>query len=165
MTDSETREGRRRNEPLRVVDKRAFTPDGERRDPDALAEEHPPLPAAPPASPVSPPNANRAAAPPRGSAAAAPAAEADPVASAHFQNLVLNLARQAAANFGAARHPLTGQIELDIEGGQQMIALLQALRQKTLGNLAEEESELLEGLIGDLQMQYVAVRSKASPKP
>jgi hypothetical protein len=87
------------------------------------------------------------------------------VASAHFQNLVVNLARQAAANLGSARHPLSGQFEVDLEGAQQMIDLLQALREKTRSNLTAEEKELLEGLIGDLQMQFVAVRSKASRKP
>jgi len=46
-----------------------------------------------------------------------------------------------------------------------MIDLLQALRDKTRNNLTAEEQELLEGLIGDLQMQFVAVRTKASRKP
>jgi len=87
------------------------------------------------------------------------------VVSAHFQNLVVNLARQAAANLGASRHPLSGQIEIDLEGAQQMIDLLQALRAKTIGNLTADEQDLLEGLIGDLQMQYVAVRSKGGKRP
>ena len=95
----------------------------------------------------------------------APKPDHDPVSSAHFQNLVVNLARQAAANLGAARHPLTGQIEVDLEGAQQMIELLQSLRQKTQGNLTADETDLLEGLIGDLQMQYVAVRSKSPGRP
>ena len=145
----------RRNEPVRVIDRRTFTPAGEPRQPDHPAEE----PAAPLRADPAP-----AAAPP--AVAAAPAGPAaDPVVSAHFQNLVVNLARQAAANLGASRHPLSGQIEVDLEGAQQMIDLLQALRAKTAGNLTADEQELLEGLIGDLQMQYVAVRSKAGGRP
>jgi hypothetical protein len=137
---------------VRVVDRRQFTPEGERRQPDHPRDEMiaPPLPPRP------------EQAPPR-RAAASPAQ--DPVVSAHFQNLVVNLARQAAANLGASRHPLSGQIEIDLEGAQQMIDLLQALRDKTQGNLTAEESELLEGLVGDLQMQYVAVRSKSGGRP
>jgi len=153
----------RRNEPVRVIDRRTFTSDGEPRQPDHPAEEAaanvgatPPAAAAPPAPP--------AEAAPRGPAVPA-GPEADPVVSAHFQNLVVNLARQAAANLGASRHPLSGQIEVDLEGAQQMIDLLQALRAKTVGNLTADEQELLEGLIGDLQMQYVAVRSKAGGRP
>jgi hypothetical protein len=148
----------RPNEPVRVIDRRTFTPAGEPRLPDHPAEEaatalkvdpEPP----PPAAPVS------------RTSAAPPGPAVDPVVSAHFQNLVVNLARQAAANLGASRHPLSGQIEVDLEGAQQMIDLLQALRVKTIGNLTADEQELLEGLIGDLQMQYVAVRSKAGGRP
>ncbi|HEV8202154.1 MAG TPA: DUF1844 domain-containing protein [Candidatus Polarisedimenticolia bacterium] len=153
----------RRNEPVRVIDRRTFTPDGEPRQPDHPAEEPAAnVGAAPPAA--VPPPAPPAEAAHRGPAAPSEPA-ADPVVSAHFQNLVVNLARQAAANLGASRHPLSGQIEVDLEGAQQMIDLLQALRAKTVGNLTADEQELLEGLIGDLQMQYVAVRSKAGGRP
>ena len=147
----------RRNEPVRVIDRRTFTPAGEPRQPDSSAEE--------PAAPlrVEPAAAAAPQAAPAASGPSGPAA--DPVVSAHFQNLVVNLARQAAANLGASRHPLSGQIEVDLEGAQQMIDLLQALRAKTAGNLTADEQELLEGLIGDLQMQYVAVRSKAGGRP
>jgi hypothetical protein len=148
----------RRNEPVRVIDRRTFTPAGEPRQPDHPAEEPAlPLRADPPAAAAPPAPA------PGPTAPAGPAA--DPVVSAHFQNLVVNLARQAAANLGASRHPLSGQIEVDLEGAQQMIDLLQALRAKTVGNLTADEQELLEGLIGDLQMQYVAVRSKGGGRP
>jgi hypothetical protein len=153
----------RRNEPVRVIDRRTFTPEGEPRKPDHPAEEAvatlgvvPPAAAAPAATPAAPTHAE-----PAGRTGPA----ADPVVSAHFQNLVVNLARQAAANLGASRHPLSGQIEIDLEGAQQMIDLLQALRAKTTGNLTADEQELVEGLIGDLQMQYVAVRSKAGGRP
>jgi hypothetical protein len=146
---SEDKPAGRNSDPVRVIDRRSFTAEGERRDPNLRDE---PAPASPP---------------PPLTSAAAPAREPhrDPVASAHFQNLVVNLARQAAANLGSARHPLSGQIEVDLEGAQQMIDLLLALREKTRDNLTAEETELLEGLIGDLQMQFVAVRSKASRKP
>ncbi|HZM70172.1 MAG TPA: DUF1844 domain-containing protein [Candidatus Cryosericum sp.] len=155
MTESEQNAGKR-HEPLRVIDRRTFTPEGERRQPDAAREESPHH-QAPPAAPESPLPAGRGTPPATG--------EADPVASAHFQNLIVNLARQAVASLGATQHPLTGQVEVDMEAAQQMIALLQSLRQKTRGNLTLEETDLLEGLIGDLQMQYVAVRSKAKTRP
>lgn len=143
--------------PVRVIDKRSFASDGSRRTPDAAAEESPALPAAAPT--------RAAAAPAKGAAPAASPAGPPPGASPLFQNLVVNLARQAAANLGASRHPITGQIEVDLEGAQQMIELLEALRQKTHGNLTAEETDLVEGLIGDLQMQYVAVRSKSPGRP
>jgi hypothetical protein len=157
MTESEQKDAGKRHEPLRVIDRRTFTREGEARQPDAAREEtpHHPAPAAAPAEGAAPGGRGE----PRGER------DADPVASAHFQNLILNLARQAAASLGATQHPLTGQVEVDMEAAQQMIALLQSLRQKTRGNLTLEETDLLEGLIGDLQMQYVAVRSKAKTRP
>jgi hypothetical protein len=152
----------RRNEPVRVIDRRTFTPEGEPRQPDHPAEEAAPTLTVDPAAAAS----AAAPAPAPSKAPSGPAGPAvDPVVSAHFQNLVVNLARQAAANLGASRHPLSGQIEVDLEGAQQMIDLLQALRVKTIGNLTADEQELIEGLIGDLQMQYVAVRSKAGGRP
>ncbi|HKQ97678.1 MAG TPA: DUF1844 domain-containing protein [Candidatus Polarisedimenticolia bacterium] len=139
--------------PVRVIDRRSFASDGTRREPDAAVEESPVAAPAMPAHPAAAKGATKAA------GAAAPAA------SPLFQNLVVNLARQAAANLGASRHPLTGQIEVDLDGAQQMIELIEALRLKTHGNLTAEEADLIEGLIGDLQMQYVAVRSKSSGRP
>jgi hypothetical protein len=144
--------------PVRVIDKRSFASDGTRREPDATVEEVP-------ATPVTGGVVAPAAAPAKGAPPVARPAGPDPAASPLFQNLVVNLARQAAANLGASRHPLTGQIEVDLEGAQQMIELLEALREKTHGNLTAEETDLIEGLIGDLQMQYVAVRSKSPGRP
>src|SRR5262249_12329346 len=99
---SEEKPASRNSDPMRVLDRRMFTADGERREPDQRDD------------------ASHAAAqvPPSPLAATAPRSNPrhNPVASAHFQNLVVNLARQAAANLGSARHPLSGQFEVDIEG-------------------------------------------------
>ena len=150
---SDDKPGAKRPEPVRVIDRRMFTPEGDRRGEAGEPDE------APATSPAETP-------PPRPAPAAAPSAASRPtVESAHFQSLVVNLARQAAANLGATRHPLTGNLEVDLEGAQQMIDLLQALRVKTQGNLTPDESELLEGLVADLQMQYVTVRSKSGKRP
>jgi len=154
---SDDKPGAKRPEPVRVIDRRMFTPEGDRRG-DGTAVEDSPAPA-PREAPPPPPAAQT-----RGPAAPGPAPRPT-VESAHFQSLVVNLARQAAANLGATRHPLTGTIEVDLEGAQQMIDLLQALRAKTQGNLTPDESELLEGLVADLQMQYVTVRSKSGKRP
>src|SRR5947199_152095 len=105
---SEDKPATRNSDPVRVIDRRKFTAEGERREPDLHDEPSHVTPSSPP--------------PAIGTAAASrPEPHHDPVASAHFQNLVVNLARQAAANLGSARHPLSGQFEVDIEGAQQMI--------------------------------------------
>ncbi len=152
MTD--TKDSQKKREEIRVVDRRTFTQDGQRRVPDAPAEE--PIPAAPVPPPAGERGKRREAGP------AAPPSRAEQVASAHFKNLVLNLATTAAANLGEIPSPFTQKTEIDIEGARQVIDLLQALHLKTRGNLTAEETSLLDSLLYDLQMKYVSLQTKAS---
>ncbi|HEY8563236.1 MAG TPA: DUF1844 domain-containing protein [Pyrinomonadaceae bacterium] len=74
---------------------------------------------------------------------------------ASFVNFLSTLATNAAAALGAMPHPVTGQRSLDLETGKYWLDVLGMLREKTKGNLHPQESRLLEGLLGDLRMQYV----------
>ena len=144
---------------IRVVDRRMFTPDGQRRTPDAPPDESPALnPAPAPAGPVrsAPAGAPRVA-------SAMPSRE-DQAASAQFVNLVRNLAATAAANLGEMPNPFTGQVELDLDGARQVIDLLQALQIKTRGNLTADESRLLESLLYDLKIAIVNQQKQKTSK-
>lgn len=74
---------------------------------------------------------------------------------ASFVNFLSTLATNAAAALGAMPHPVTGQRSLDLDTGKYWLDVLGMLREKTQGNLHPQESRLLEGLLGDLRMQYV----------
>ncbi len=74
---------------------------------------------------------------------------------ASFINFLSTLATNAAASLGAMPHPATGQRSLDLDTGKFWIDVLAMLREKTQGNLHPQEARLLEGLLGDLRMQYV----------
>lgn len=74
---------------------------------------------------------------------------------ASFVNFLSTLATNAAAALGAMPHPVTGQRSLDLETGKYWLDVLGMLRDKTSGNLHPQEARLLEGLLGDLRMQYV----------
>lgn len=74
---------------------------------------------------------------------------------ASFVNFLSTLATNAAAALGAMPHPATGQRTVDLETGKFWIDVMAMLREKTKGNLHPQESRLLEGILGDLQMQYV----------
>src|SRR5207249_2943655 len=126
----------KKREDIRVIDRRMFTSDGQRRDPDLPFEELLPAPHGVGAAPGT--EAPRAA--------AAPGSRQDQVASAHFVSLVRNLAATAAANLGEMPNPFTGQVEVDLDGARQVIDLLQALQMKTRGNLTADEARLLESL-------------------
>jgi Domain of unknown function (DUF1844) len=87
--------------------------------------------------------------------------------------LVDLLARNAAALLGGMADPQTGQAYLDLEGGREMIDLLDVLREKTRGNLSAEDDSLLLEVIGSLKLSYMeiskaaaqAMREKAKGKP
>ena len=74
---------------------------------------------------------------------------------ASFINFLSTLATNAAAALGAMPHPATGQRSLDLETGKYWLDVLAMLSEKTNGNLHPQEARLLEGLLGDLRMQYV----------
>jgi hypothetical protein len=160
---TETKDEGKRREEIRVVDRRAFTPAGEKRVPDAPPEEAALLPQGAPAprgaASRERPARHEASAPPP------PPAREDQLAAAHFKNLVLNLASSAAASLGEMSGPMTGQADASLEGARQIIDLLQALRIKTRGNLTPEEGRLLDDVIYDLQAEFVSRQTKASRRP
>jgi len=74
---------------------------------------------------------------------------------ASFINFLSTLATNAAAALGAVPHPATGKRTLDLETGKYWLDVLGMVKEKTKGNLHPQEARLLDGLLGDLRMQYV----------
>lgn len=74
---------------------------------------------------------------------------------ASFVNFLSTLATNAAAALGAVPHPATGKLSLDLETGKYWLDVLGMIKEKTKGNLYSQEQRLLDGLLGDLRMQYV----------
>ncbi len=74
---------------------------------------------------------------------------------ASFVNFLSMLATNAASALGAVPHPATGKRTLDLETGKYWLDVLGMVKDKTVGNLHPKESRLLDGLLGDLRMQYV----------
>lgn len=83
---------------------------------------------------------------------------------ASFVNFLSTLASQAAAALGAIPHPATGQRTLDLETGKYWIEVLVMLKDKTRNNLHKTEQKLFDGILGDLQMQYVQIQRMAEEK-
>ena len=135
-------------ETFRVIDRRPFTSEGElrkevveeeEREAKREAAQRPPTPPADAAKP-----------------AAAPPAEI-PKPSPGFENLVRMLGSNAAMVLGAYADPRTGQPVIDPDAAREFIDMLDALREKTKGNLAPEEDSLLLDLLGKLKMTYLEV--------
>jgi hypothetical protein len=152
-------------EAFRVIDRRPFTAEGELRKEVVEEEER---------------EAKR-------EAAKAPAAPADPAKAAAtlppvdtpkripaFENLVRMLGSNAAMVLGAYADPRTGQPVIDPEAARELIDMLDALHEKTKGNLAPEEDNMLLDLLGKLKMTFLeinqavaaeAAKAKAKARP
>jgi len=78
--------------------------------------------------------------------------------------LFIMLASSAAIAMGDAPDPVTGRRHCDLVHAGEAIDLLVLLQEKTEGRRSVEESQVLEGLIYDLQLRYVeATRRTGSP--
>ena len=148
---------------FKVADRRKFNSDGSVRD--GVTLDAAPVTAK---APRSEPEPDRSVPPPPDEdeglddhQISEAAGEADEMPGAHdpasFVNFLSTLATNAAAALGAIPHPATGQRSLDLETGKYWLDVLAMLRDKTKGNLHAQESRLIEGLLGDLRMQYVQI--------
>jgi hypothetical protein len=133
---------------FRVIDRRLFTEAGELRQ-EIVEEEKreavkeatiakQELPAAPEATPET------------------PSAET-PKRSAAFENLIRMIGSNAAMVLGAYTDPRTGQPMIDPDAARELIDMLDALHEKTKGNLAPEENDVLLDLLGKLKLTYLEV--------
>ena len=91
----------------------------------------------------------------KAAATAQPAGKAKPSeTSKGFLSLVQSLGYQALMNLGEIPNPMTQQTELNPEGAKEAIDLPIALRDKTQGNLSDEEKKMLETLLTQLQIKF-----------
>ena len=73
-----------------------------------------------------------------------------------FSTFILSLTSSAFYHLGDMPDPSTGKKEVNLPAVQQTIDMLIMLREKTKGNLKEDEKKLLEQLVYELQVKYVA---------
>ena len=136
----------KQEETFRVIDRRPFTSEGELRkevveeaEREAKREEakHPSSEAAKAAAPQPSPD--------------------KPKRSAAFENLIRMLGSNAVMVLGGYADPRTGQPVVDPEAARELIDMLDALHEKTKGNLAPEEENILLDLAGKLKMTYLEI--------
>lgn len=120
--------------------------------------------------------AHKAAEPLKPATAPPPAAAEAPKPSPGFESLIRMLGSNAAMVLGAYADPRTGEPMIDPDAAREFIDMLDALHEKTKGNLAPEEDTLLLDLLGKLKMTYLevnkavaaqasATQSKAKARP
>ncbi len=125
---------------FRVTDKRGFREDGATRAPETSekAEEKP-------------------ADEPAASAGNIPSdKEMPPRPPIDFPSYILSYYTQGLVLLGEVPNPYTNKKEEDVEAARHTIDILSMLEQKTKGNLSNEEQQLLEGVLYELRMKFMA---------
>src|SRR5262249_43551334 len=80
-----------------------------------------------------------------------------PKRSPAFENLLRMIGSNAGMVLGAYADPRTGQPVIDPDAARELIDMLDALHEKTKGNLAPEEDSVLLDLLGKLKLTYLEV--------
>ncbi len=72
-----------------------------------------------------------------------------------FITFILSLSTSVLMNLGVVENPVTKKTEKELPVAKQTIDLLSLIKEKTRGNLVEEEAKLLDDVLHELRMLYV----------
>jgi hypothetical protein len=92
----------------------------------------------------------------------APASEAGdaPLPEINFASFIFSLSTTAMYHLGDFPDPVTKESRRNLAAAKQTIDILSILEAKTAGNLAEDEKQLLEGILYELRMRFVKEMTK-----
>ena len=118
-----------------IKDRRAFDSEGKAREPSEKAEEAPKKEKEEPKKETT--------------------EKAPPLPEVNFSSFLLSLSSSVLLHLGEIPDPQSGAKKKDMALAKQSIDILTLLKEKTEGNLTEEEKNLLENLLYDLRMRFV----------
>ena len=78
-----------------------------------------------------------------------------PLPEVNFNSLIFSLSSSALFHLGEIADPQTGQKDQDLPIAKHTIDTIGMLKEKTKGNLDDEEEKFLEGILTDLRWRYV----------
>ncbi len=125
---------------FRVTDKRGFRENGEPVPPETSekgGDKSVAMP--PPAAETSPPGQ-----------------ETPPRPPIDFPSYILSYYTQGLVLLGEVPNPYTNKKEEDVESARHTVDILSMLQEKTKGNLSQEEQKLLESVLYELRMKFMA---------
>ena len=82
-----------------------------------------------------------------------------------FMGLCTSLVTQAWMQLGKIKNPMTDKIETDINGASLTIDMIVMLKEKTKGNISDEEVKILDQSISELKMNYVMSKENVDKEP
>ena len=78
-----------------------------------------------------------------------------PFPEVNFSSLIFSLSSTALFHFGEVADPRTGEKKKDLSLAKHTIDTIAMLKEKTAGNLTEEEQKFLDSILTDLRWRYV----------
>ena len=80
---------------------------------------------------------------------------AQPLPEVNFTSLIFSLSSSALFHFGEVADPQTGEKKKDLPLAKHAIDTIAMLKEKTKGNLTEEEAKFIESVLTDLRWRFV----------
>ena len=81
--------------------------------------------------------------------------ERGPLPEVNFQSLIFSLSSSALFHLGEIADPQTGQKQKDLPLAKHSIDTIALLKEKTKGNLEDEEQKFIDNILTDLRWRYV----------
>jgi len=81
--------------------------------------------------------------------------EAEAPPEMDFSLFISSLGMQILMGLGEITNPVTKKKEENLEQARQTIDIIGMLKEKTRGNLTEDESKILDNLLYELRMKYI----------
>ena len=78
-----------------------------------------------------------------------------PLPEVNFSSLVISLSSSALLHLGEIADPHTGQKHKDLGLAKHTIDTIALLKEKTKGNLTDEETKIIDSVLNDLRWLYV----------
>ncbi|MBN1662692.1 MAG: DUF1844 domain-containing protein [Deltaproteobacteria bacterium] len=78
----------------------------------------------------------------------------------NFANFVLSLSTTAMYHFGDFPDPESNKAEINLPAAKQTIDIIGMIKEKTAGNLDDNEKNLIEGILYELRLRYVKETKK-----
>jgi hypothetical protein len=77
-----------------------------------------------------------------------------------FETFILSLGTAALVSLGEVDNPGTGKKDKNLVAAKQHIDILEILNLKTKGNLSDNENRLLQQILYEVRLKYVAQTSE-----
>ena len=81
-----------------------------------------------------------------------------PLPEINFSSLILSLSSTAFLHFGEIPDPGTGEKKKDLALAKHAIDTIGMLKEKTEGNLTEDEKQFIENILTDLRWHFVKAK-------